>query len=117
LGIWYRVSLHGYLARNFTNRGRYLRSKFHIFDAIVIVTSFVVEVTLQGVTEEIASLIVILRLLRVVKIVDELSVGAEEQMRDLEDRLSDMEKENHELKEEVKRLRTGPSRTHYESFV
>ena len=59
----------------------------------------------QGVTEKAASLIVILRLLRVIKIVDELSVGAEEQMRVLEERLTASEKENKDLWNEVKQLR------------
>ncbi|PSN63992.1 hypothetical protein BS50DRAFT_576624 [Corynespora cassiicola Philippines] len=84
---------------------RYFASKFHIFDGLVIITSFVFELALQGVTEEVASLIVILRLLRVVKIVDELSVGAEEQMKQLEDRLAQSEKECNGLKEELQRLR------------
>ncbi|KAF2117661.1 hypothetical protein BDV96DRAFT_570641 [Lophiotrema nucula] len=83
----------------------YFHSKFHIFDATIILASFIFELALQGVTEEVASLIVILRLLRVVKIVDELSVGAEEQMKDLEERLATSEKANEELMDEVKRLR------------
>ncbi|KAF2740639.1 hypothetical protein EJ04DRAFT_571965 [Polyplosphaeria fusca] len=89
----------------------YLRSKFHVFDAVVIIASFVVEVTLQGVDQEIASLVVILRLIRVVKIVDELSVGAEEQMKELADRLADAEKENVSLREQVEVLRHGQGRT------
>lgn len=64
------------------------------------------EVSLQGVEEELASFIVILRLLRVVKIVDEISVGAEQQMEDLEERLSASEKENAELKRELEHLRS-----------
>ncbi|KAF2184270.1 hypothetical protein K469DRAFT_708990 [Zopfia rhizophila CBS 207.26] len=38
----------------------YFKSKFHCFDATVIIASLIVEITLQGVTEEIASLVVIL---------------------------------------------------------
>jgi voltage-gated hydrogen channel 1 len=84
---------------------RYFKSKFHIFDATVILSSFIVEVTLQGVEEEVASLIVILRLFRVVKIIDELGVAADEQMKELEARLVVVERENRDLKEEVARLR------------
>lgn len=83
----------------------YFASKFHVFDATIIIASFVVEVALQGITEEVASLIVILRLFRVIKIVDELGVAADEQMKDLEARLAEYEKENQELKGEVERLR------------
>ncbi|OAG07440.1 uncharacterized protein CC84DRAFT_1163597 [Paraphaeosphaeria sporulosa] len=84
---------------------RYFKSKFHVFDAAIIVVSFVFEISLQGVEEEVASLIVILRLLRVVKIVDEISVGAEAQMSDLEQRLELLEKENCNLREELRRRR------------
>ncbi|KAF2262289.1 hypothetical protein CC78DRAFT_582774 [Lojkania enalia] len=83
----------------------YFKSKFHIFDAAIILVSFFFEVALQGVTEEVASLIIILRLIRVVKIIDEFSVGAEEQMKALEDRLADTKHKNEKLQEEVNRLK------------
>jgi cell division protein FtsB len=67
----------------------------------------VVPVTLQGVTEEVASLIVILRLFRVVKIVDELGVAADEQMKELEGRIEELEKENEGLRDEIRRLKAG----------
>ena len=56
-------------------------------------------------TEEVASLIVILRLFRVVKIVDELGVAADEQMKELEGRIEELEKENGGLRDEVRRLK------------
>ena len=74
-----------------------------MFDATIIVVSFIFEVSLQGVGEEVASLIVALRLLRVVKIVDEISVGAEQQMSDLERRLELVQQENRELREALSR--------------
>lgn len=74
-----------------------------MFDATIIVVSFIFEVSLQGVGEEVASLIVALRLLRVVKIVDEISVGAEQQMSDLERRLELVQQENMELREALSR--------------
>ncbi|CAN8105938.1 unnamed protein product [Discula destructiva] len=79
----------------------YLHSWFHIFDAVVILVSFLVDVLTHGVVEEIASLVVILRLWRFVKIIEELSVGASEQMEDLEMRLEQLEKENSSLKSEL----------------
>ena len=62
--------------------------------------------SLQGVEEEVASLIIILRLLRVVKIVDEISVGAEQQMSDLEQKLEMAQEENRNLREALERMRS-----------
>jgi voltage-gated hydrogen channel 1 len=83
----------------------YFKSKFHIFDALVIVASFVIDVLLQGSLEEAASMIVVLRLWRVVKIVEELSVGAEEQVEHMDARIRELEKENSELREELRELK------------
>ncbi len=54
----------------------------------------------HGIVEEIASLVIILRLWRLVKIVEELSVGASETMEDMQMRLDGLEKENAELRRE-----------------
>jgi hypothetical protein len=67
----------------------------------VITAAFVLDVVLRGVTEEAASLIVVLRLWRVFKIIEELSVGAQEQMEDLQVRIRDLEKQNSELRARV----------------
>lgn len=56
--------------------------------------------------EEVASLIIILRLLRVVKIVDEISVGAEQQMSDLEQKLEMALEENRDLRQALDRMRS-----------
>jgi voltage-gated hydrogen channel 1 len=64
-----------------------------------------VDVLLRGVIEEVASLVVILRLWRVVKIIEELSVGAQEQMEDLIEKVTDLQWENEELKAELKALK------------
>jgi hypothetical protein len=69
------------------------------------VKTYTTKVTLQGITEEVASLIVILRLFRVVKIIDELGVAADEQMKEVETRLLELEKDNQELRREVEELR------------
>jgi hypothetical protein len=82
---------------------RYFNSKFHCFDAAVIVAGFVTDVLLHGVLEEVASLVVILRLWRFFKIIEEFSVGAEEQMEGLEMRIEQLESENQDLKRELKK--------------
>ncbi|KAF2491090.1 hypothetical protein BU16DRAFT_446162, partial [Lophium mytilinum] len=84
---------------------KYFQSKFHCFDALIIVAGFIVDVLLRGVIEEVASLVVIFRLWRVVKIIEELSVGAEEQMEQLYEHVADLEKQNGELKEELRRVK------------
>ena len=63
------------------------------------------DVLLRGVIEEVASLVVILRLWRVVKIIEELSVGAQEQMEDLIEKVTDLQRENEELKAELEALK------------
>jgi predicted nucleic acid-binding Zn-ribbon protein len=60
-------------------------------------------VLLHGVLEEVASLVVILRLWRFFKIIEEFSVGAEEQMEGLEMRIEQLETENGDLKKELKK--------------
>ena len=61
---------------------RFFADWFHCLDAFVILASFIVDVLSHGVLEEIASLVIILRLFRFVKIVEELSVGAAERVSD-----------------------------------
>ena len=48
---------------------RVIHSWLHLFDAAVIVATFVLEVTLRGRDSEFAALLVILRLWRIVKLV------------------------------------------------
>lgn len=77
---------------------RYLRSSFHLFDSLVIVLSFIIDVTAQGLAESIGSLVVVLRLWRLAKISEEIMLGATERMEMLEQHLYDMENENKELR-------------------
>jgi hypothetical protein len=81
-----------------------LKSWFHIFDAAVILVGFIVDVLLHGVLEEIASLVVILRLWRVFKIIEELSVGAQEQMEGLEARVEMLEDDKKSLEKRIREL-------------
>ncbi|KAF2142330.1 uncharacterized protein K452DRAFT_248962 [Aplosporella prunicola CBS 121167] len=84
---------------------QYFNSKFHVFDALVITASFVLDVVLHGTLEEVASLVILLRLWRVFKIIEELSVGAQEKTEGLEAKVKELEKENEELKEELRIFR------------
>jgi ubiquinone biosynthesis protein UbiJ len=70
----------------------------------VITAAFTLDVALHGVSEEAASFIVVLRLWRVFKIIEELSVGAQEQVEDLQERIDDLEKGTRELQEKIQRL-------------
>lgn len=85
---------------------RFFRSKFHCFDAFVILAGFIVDVCLKGIVEEAAELVIVLRLWRVFKIIEELGAGAQEQMESMQERFEDVEKENKELKGELNDLRT-----------
>ena len=49
--------------------GRFPHASLHIFDAIIILTTFVLEVVLRGKERELAGLLVILRLWRLLKLV------------------------------------------------
>jgi hypothetical protein len=73
----------------------------------VILASFLTDVVLHGLLEEVASLVVVLRLWRLFKIVEEFSVGAEEQMEGLQIRIEQLEAENGGLREELLRLKRG----------
>lgn len=72
---------------------------------MVILASFLIDVLTRGVVEEVASLVVILRLWRFVKIIEEMSVGASEQMEDLEVRCEQLEKENSDLKDQLRKFK------------
>ncbi|KAH0333067.1 hypothetical protein KCU84_g10424, partial [Aureobasidium melanogenum] len=85
----------------------FFRSKFHCFDATVIVASFIVDVLLRGILEEVASLVIILRLWRVFKIIEELSVGAQEQTEALRERIELLEREKSRMEVELTSLRSG----------
>ena len=67
--------------------------------------SFTTDLLAQGIVEEIASLVIVLRLWRFVKIVEELSVGASETMDGIQSRAERLEKENEELRSELRAIR------------
>ena len=67
----------------------------------MILAGFVVDVCLKGVLEEAGSMVVVLRLWRVFKIIEEFSSGAEEQMDALSERIEQLESKNKKLKAEM----------------
>jgi len=95
----------------------------HLFDAIIIISTFVLEFVLQGKERELVELLVILRLWRIVKLVGGIAVGAgevEEQVyeeleqtkRQLEGSTAALAKareENRKLRARVVWLETGGS--------
>jgi len=83
----------------------YFNSKFHIFDATIIVVGFIVDVLLHGTIEEAGSLVVIGRLWRVFKIIEEFSAGADDQLEELQERVDEIEKENHATRQENAAIR------------
>lgn len=86
---------------------RWLRSKFHIFDTIVIIASFVVDVVLHGVNSEVASLVVLLRLWRFVKIIEEISDTQEDRIEAFEEKLKKLKEENGRMVRELESWRKG----------
>jgi len=58
--------------------GKVPHSSLHLFDTIIIVTTFLLEVVLKGREQELASLLIIFRLWRLVKLVGGVAVGAGE---------------------------------------
>lgn len=62
---------------------------------------------LSGVLEEAGSIVVILRLWRVFKIVEEFSAGASDQMDIMAEKIEKLEVENQGLKKELSSLQGG----------
>ena len=88
------------------NMDRYFKSWFHCFDATVIIAGFVIDVCLKGVLEEAGSIIVVLRLWRVFKIIEEFSAGAEDQISELTERIEQLEKEKEQMSIQLKTWNT-----------
>ncbi|KAF3809250.1 hypothetical protein GCG54_00011446 [Colletotrichum gloeosporioides] len=82
---------------------RYFKDWFHLLDGVVIIASFVIDVLSHGIVEEIASLVIVFRLFRFVKVVEEMSMGAAERMEGLEAQLEVLKRENGEMKRQLSR--------------
>lgn len=89
------------------NTASYFHSKFHVFDATIIVAGFIVDVLLHGTIEEAGSLIVVGRLWRVFKIIEEFSSGADDQIEELQERIESLEKENRVLRDGTGKIGSG----------
>lgn len=66
---------------------------------------FIIDVCLKGVLEEAGSIVVILRLWRLFKIVEEFSAGASDQMDALAEKMESLETENQQLRKELRTLK------------
>lgn len=92
--------ISGYQATG-TNGYSFFKSKFHIFDAIVIIFGFIIDVCLEGILEDMVSLVVVLRLWRVFKIIEEFSAGAEVRIEEIQGYVEKLEHENKTLKAQI----------------
>ncbi|RMZ39553.1 hypothetical protein AFCA_002329 [Aspergillus flavus] len=79
----------------------YFSSKFHVFDALVIIVAFGVDVVLHGIEEELGSLIVVLRLWRVFKIIEELQSANEDTLEEYEHEIERLRQENTYLRQRL----------------
>lgn len=83
------------------DRISYFSSKFHVFDALVIIVAFGVDVALHGIEEELGSLIVVLRLWRVFKIIEELQSAKEDTLEEYEHEIERLRQENTYLRQRL----------------
>ncbi|KAE8140209.1 hypothetical protein BDV38DRAFT_27621 [Aspergillus pseudotamarii] len=79
----------------------YFSSKFHVFDALVIIVAFGVDVALHGIEEELGSLIVVLRLWRVFKIIEELESANEDTLEEYEHEIERLRQDNTYLRQRL----------------
>jgi hypothetical protein len=83
----------------------YLCSWFNCLDAVVIALGLAVGALLEGELREIASLVVVLRFLRLFKVIEGVGVGAEERKEGLPEQIAFLFRENESLREELMHLR------------
>ncbi|KAJ7046675.1 hypothetical protein C8F04DRAFT_1061330 [Mycena alexandri] len=92
-------------ARFYNPWGRVPHAALHLFDAFIIITTFVLEVILKGKEQELAGLLIILRLWRLVKLVGGVSVGVGELGEEDAVRAAEAESQVEALKKENADLR------------
>lgn len=83
----------------------YFKSLFSCFDAAVIVAGFVVDILLRGPLEEAGSLVVVLRLWRVFKIIEEFSTEANNEKGGLYEHIDMLREENDNIRKESDNVR------------
>jgi len=117
------ISLWAHGLRFYIPFAGFPHAAFHLFDAFIIITTFILEFVLKGREKELAGLLIILRLWRLVKLVGGIAVGAgeveEEVAKDLEETRRQLEgttaalakarEENRKLRSRVVWLETGGS--------
>jgi len=90
----------------------YTHHYIHLFDALVIVTSFVVTLVLHGPAEEVVALFVMLRLWRIVRVIDSVAVTVEQEhakrRHKLHRQISTLEEHVKTLQEQVRGLGASP---------
>ncbi|KAL1745648.1 hypothetical protein HDZ31DRAFT_81826 [Schizophyllum fasciatum] len=89
-------------------RGGRAHAGFHLFDAVVVAGTFVLEVVLRGKERELAGLLIVLRLWRLVKLVGGVAVGAGEidepdtkELDEAQEKLRALEQENASLRQRL----------------
>lgn len=99
----YGLALQGPWTDRFARltRSRYFSDWFHCLDGVVIIASFVIDLLSHGIVEDIASLVIIFRLFRFVKLVEEMSVGASVEMEAMNQELEKLQRENRQLKTDL----------------
>jgi hypothetical protein len=79
----------------------YFSSKFHISDSLVIVVAFGVDVGLHGLVEELGPLVVVLRLRRLFKIIEELESTNQDTLEEYEHEIERLRQENTHLRQRL----------------
>ncbi|KAG8998862.1 hypothetical protein FRB95_004006 [Tulasnella sp. JGI-2019a] len=87
---------------------------FHLLDAVVIIGSVLIDLVLKGKDKELASLLIVFRLWRIVKVVGGVAVGVSEyneaaimELKESKEVIDKLKKQVKELEEENARLKHG----------
>ncbi|KAG7452610.1 uncharacterized protein BT62DRAFT_1070361 [Guyanagaster necrorhizus] len=81
--------------------GQVTHASLHLFDAAIIIITFVLEITLKGKEKELGALLIVLRLWRLVKLVGGITVGAGEISEEHDQDLLDTRQQLKSLKSEL----------------
>ncbi|KAI0035706.1 hypothetical protein K488DRAFT_76414 [Vararia minispora EC-137] len=81
--------------------GKVPHAPLHLFDAAIIITTFVLEFVLRGRERELAELLIVLRLWRVVKLVGGVAVGATEIQEEDSEEIAELKRELERVQEQL----------------